>query len=82
MIKVCFFAKLREQFECDELSLEHNGITHVADVVARLVALHPSWQAELSQERCLVAVNHAMAKADTEVKSGDEVAFFPPVTGG
>ncbi|RJG48493.1 molybdopterin converting factor subunit 1 [Motilimonas pumila] len=82
MIKVCFFAKLREQFECDELSLEANNITQVKDVITQLVTLHPSWQSELKQSKCLVAVNHAMAKADTAVNSGDEVAFFPPVTGG
>lgn len=30
----------------------------------------------------LAAVNHDYARADTPVSGGDEVAFFPPVTGG
>jgi molybdopterin synthase sulfur carrier subunit len=29
-----------------------------------------------------VAVNYDMARADTPVKPGDEIALFPPVTGG
>jgi molybdopterin synthase sulfur carrier subunit len=29
-----------------------------------------------------IAVNHSLAKADTALKAGDEVAFLPPVTGG
>jgi len=42
-----------------------------------------AWAAELAPNRAVrVAVNYDMARADTPVKAGDEVAFFPPVTGG
>jgi molybdopterin synthase sulfur carrier subunit len=42
-----------------------------------------SWQTALAQGRALrVAVNQEMALPTTSVKPGDEIAFFPPVTGG
>jgi molybdopterin synthase sulfur carrier subunit len=46
------------------------------------VAGHPHWEQFLSNSKLLVAVNHQYAKADVALKTGDEVAFFPPVTGG
>jgi molybdopterin synthase sulfur carrier subunit len=42
-----------------------------------------AWQSALAQGKALrVAVNQEMAQPSTPVKSGDEIAFFPPVTGG
>ncbi|MFA6700706.1 MAG: MoaD/ThiS family protein [Thiomicrospira sp.] len=41
------------------------------------------WRETLLENRSIqVAVNHDIAHRDTELKAGDEVAFFPPVTGG
>jgi len=42
-----------------------------------------AWEAELAAEKPVrAAVNQDMAQADTVLADGDEVAFFPPVTGG
>jgi molybdopterin synthase sulfur carrier subunit len=42
-----------------------------------------AWQSALAQGKALrVAVNQEMAQATTPVRPGDDVAFFPPVTGG
>ena len=42
-----------------------------------------AWAAELAAGRAVrAAVNHELASADSPVAPGDEVAFFPPVTGG
>ncbi|MEF1220359.1 molybdopterin synthase sulfur carrier subunit, partial [Photobacterium damselae] len=40
------------------------------------------WQLALESGKLLVAVNQTICPLDTEIKDGDEVAFFPPVTGG
>ncbi len=81
MIKVVFFARVREQLGEDELSLE----TEFANVNAlreHLAARNETWAQVLTDHSLLVAVNHEMASPATALKDGDEVAFFPPVTGG
>lgn len=82
MIKVIFFAALREQLGCGEVELASNNIKTVGDVKAQLVKLNPSWQSIFENQSLLSAVNHDMGSHEETVKAGDEVAFFPPVTGG
>ncbi|NUO88053.1 MAG: MoaD/ThiS family protein, partial [Cupriavidus sp.] len=42
-----------------------------------------AWAETLAEGRALrMAVDHAVARADTALADGCEVAFFPPVTGG
>lgn len=83
MIKVLFFARLREQLNCEQLELEltDDRLT-IADVKQQLVTLHPDWQSYLQDNAILNAVNQQMANDNTSISNGDEVAFFPPVTGG
>lgn len=82
MIKVVFFAALREKLGCSEISIEHHDITNVAQVKQALTELHPKWHQPLQANAVLMAVNNDMVNAEHPVNSGDEVAFFPPVTGG
>jgi len=82
MIKVVFFAKLREQLACSELTLNDDNIATIADVKQRLSDKSAQWQQVLNSGSLLSAVNHDMVDSSHPVKSGDEVAFFPPVTGG
>ncbi|MCE2570105.1 molybdopterin converting factor subunit 1 [Motilimonas eburnea] len=82
MIKVVFFAKLRESLGTQAIELESTGISTVTDVLDTLHQRYPQWQSELVSTQLLVAINHEMAKLDSEVSSGDELALFPPVTGG
>jgi molybdopterin synthase sulfur carrier subunit len=42
-----------------------------------------SWQAAFADKRLVrIAVNQEMVSAVNPIKAGDEIAFFPPVTGG
>ncbi len=75
-IKVMFFASLREHLGKDEVSLESATPLKVLDVWQR------SSGEEIMPANLLVSVNQVYADAGTPVQSGDEVAFFPPVTGG
>jgi molybdopterin synthase sulfur carrier subunit len=82
MIKVVFFAALREQLNCSELSLSSTDLTTIADVKKQLAATDSNWQKVFANNTLLSAINHDMADDDQSIKAGDEVAFFPPVTGG
>jgi molybdopterin synthase sulfur carrier subunit len=81
---VLFFARLREVLGCERerVSLPPGPRT-VAALREHLRARGGSWEAELGARKPVrVAVNQDMAHADTPLADGDEVAFFPPVTGG
>ena len=81
MIKVLFFALVRELVGCDELSLPCDYAS--ADVLrAALSERGDKWALALESGKLLVAVNQTLVPLDTPLHDGDEVAFFPPVTGG
>lgn len=82
MINVVFFAALREQLGCSELTISSENITTVADLKQQLASKDEQWQAFFGNTSLLSAVNHELVDSEQTIKSGDEVAFFPPVTGG
>ena len=82
MIKVVFFAALREQLQCSELSLAAENIHTISDIKEQLSNKNDHWRQVFSNASLLSAVNHDMVDNAYPVKVGDEVAFFPPVTGG
>lgn len=82
MIRVLFFARLRDQLGCDALEVEAVEDDNVGKLCERLISRHPDWREPLSQEGLLMAVNQSLVKSAHPVGEGDEVAFMPPVTGG
>ena len=83
-VKVVFFAALREQLgiSTEEIDLPA-GVSTVAGLRNHLVQRGGAWQTVLADKRLVkVAVNQDMAQGGSAFKQGDEIAFFPPVTGG
>lgn len=83
-ITVLYFARLRETFgmASENMALP-DDVASLEGVRATLAARGGVWAHELAPGRAFrAAVNQDIASADTAVKAGDEVAFFPPVTGG
>ena len=81
-VKVLYFAGLREQLGTSGEDLDVKPTT-VAGLRSQLMARGGAWQSALAQGKALrVAVNQELAQPTTSIKPGDEVAFFPPVTGG
>ena len=83
-VRVLFFASLREQVGSagEEIELPA-GVTTVAGLRAHLMARGGAWGAALGDARRLrAALNQDMVKPGAALRAGDEVAFFPPVTGG
>ena len=83
-IEVLYFARLREAFDRDREQVELPGnVRDVSTLTAWLRSRGAPWELELAPGKPVrIAVNQDMAAADTPVSDGDEVAFFPPVTGG
>ena len=84
MITVLYFARLREALGTgsEELALPA-GVRDLEGLRALLVARGGPWEQELAPSRPVrAAVNQNMAVGDAQIADGDEVAFFPPVTGG
>ena len=82
MISVLFFAHLKETLDCDKLQVDASEVSNIAQLRQILSHKGQDWADNLAAGSTLVAVNQAMANEETAIKSGDEVAFFPPVTGG
>ena len=83
MITILYFAGIREKIgiakESMQLPLDVNT---VAALAVALRARGEKWAEALGAANLKVAVNQTMALPNTVVQDGDEVAFFPPVTGG
>jgi molybdopterin synthase sulfur carrier subunit len=75
-IHVRFFASLRERLDVGDQDITASAASTVAEVWQRIVGdTEPP-------ANMLVAVNMEYADMQAPVRDGDEVAFFPPVTGG
>jgi molybdopterin synthase sulfur carrier subunit len=82
MITVKFFAFLREQLGQSQIDIETQTPISINDLLSQLHAMHPSWEQILQSQSVLCAINHTLVSMESVVNVGDEVAFFPPVTGG
>ena len=84
MITILYFAWLRERTGLSEETMTlPEGTTTVADLIALLAARGPGHAAAFQNRRTVrCAVNQEFADPSAVLQAGDEVAFFPPVTGG
>jgi len=84
MIKVLFFARIREQLKVDDLSIQFSEKTKSVEGLISVIVTSHCQQSEhvLSADNVVIAVNQQIAGKDLQLTDGDEVAFFPPVTGG
>ncbi|PPK50369.1 MoaD/ThiS family protein [Marinobacter persicus] len=81
MLDVIFFGSLRERVGCDRIQFEIDQPMTVQAVIDTLLAQSEQWQ-PLVNRRMLCAVNQEVANFNAQVCPGDELALFPPVTGG
>ena len=84
MVTILYFAGLRESLGCSREQVALPGATAtVSSLVEQLRNRNERWtEAFAPGQRWRVAVNQQMADLATPLHAGDEVAFFPPVTGG
>ena len=83
-VKVLYFAALREQLGTagEEIELPA-GVSTVAALRSHLRGRGGAWERALADGKLVrMAVNQDMAPPTAAIRAGDEIAFFPPVTGG
>lgn len=83
-VKILYFASLREQLgtPAEEIELPA-GVATVAALRSHLRGRGGAWERALADGKLVrAALNQDMAPPTAALKAGDEVAFFPPVTGG
>jgi molybdopterin synthase sulfur carrier subunit len=82
MITILFFASLRDLLECEKMTLNIDSPVSVANVIEHLKNTQAEWAKAFNKTKVLCAVNQSIVNFEYVVSDGDEVAFFPPVTGG
>jgi molybdopterin converting factor subunit 1 len=75
---ILFFASLKEKLKTDKYSIDEDNIT----VLELKKKLGEALQVSYFDDGMLCAVNHEIASDTVIIKATDEVAFYPPVTGG
>jgi molybdopterin synthase sulfur carrier subunit len=83
-LKILYFASVREKVGKDAEEIElPAGVATVAALRSHLRGRGGSYENAFAEKALLrAAVNQDMVQPTAPVKAGDEVAFFPPVTGG
>ncbi len=82
MVQLKYFASIREQLQLDQEQLALNAGDTVADLLKRLQARGSIWAQVLGHPQLLCALNQEVVDPAAPVTAGDELALFPPVTGG
>ena len=84
MITILYFARLREALgKTAEQVVLPVGVGDLESLRKWLRERGGAWAEEMADDRPVrAAVNRDVAHGNTPVRDGDEVAFFPPVTGG
>ena len=83
MIKVLYFASFRELLGTGSELVDPGDLKNVGDLLSDLKGRGEKWARVFADGQVImIAVNQEMAEPATPIQDGDEVAFFPPVTGG
>lgn len=84
MLTLVFFARVKEQLDCARLQLDwDDSLASFSGLEQHLGQIKgQDWAETLTQENIIRAVNHTVVQESALLRDGDEVAFFPPVTGG
>jgi len=81
-MKILYFASFRERLKLDAETLDSAPPITGKQLLDILHSRGEHWQTVLDPDKLLFAVNQEICALDTPLDDSDEVAFFPPVTGG
>ncbi len=83
-VSILYFASFREKLNCKQETLElDEHIKTIADLKHYLARRQHAWHDIFHHDNAVLAsINQSMAKNHSILSNNDEIAFFPPVTGG
>lgn len=82
-ISILYFASLGEYLKCEnEFYPLTESTLRISDLKSKLSSRGEEWNRLQEDKNLMCAVNQTITHEDITLKAGDEVAFFPPVTGG
>ena len=82
-LKIFFFAELRERMNREFIESEFKGVKNIRELQEKLEEKFEVLRGCFADSKLIkIAINHEYRSLDAELRDGDEVAFFPPVTGG
>lgn len=81
MNKIIFFAQIRELIGVESIMFDAKQLS-VSHLLDQLSQRGDKWLLALKEATVLCAVNQVLVDSQYIIQVGDEIAFFPPVTGG
>lgn len=84
MLTIHYFASIRETLNSNEEQFElPSHVSSVSDLIDHLLLLHPHFESVFrGDNKVLIAVNQTIVNSTHALSASDEIAFFPPMTGG
>jgi len=84
MLKVLFFARIREELGCAALDVPWEAGAQDLEALRERLCRDggATWREVLGQDNLVRAINQQVVQGNPLLADGDEVAFFPPMTGG
>jgi sulfur-carrier protein len=83
MLKLCYFASVREQVGKTEENITLPAeITTVGELSMFLADRGEAWKILADSKSVLIAVNQQVSSREQVLLGSEEIAFFPPMTGG
>ncbi|EXJ09565.1 cyclic pyranopterin monophosphate synthase MoaC [Nitrincola nitratireducens] len=84
LLRIVFFADIKEKLKTESLDLNPSDLTGktIDDIISHLSEKGDIWKTTLNEKNILCAVNKQLVKRNHVINPSDEIAFFPPVTGG
>ena len=81
-MKIIYFAWIKDITNFPEEFLDSNEIKNLESLKKYIVSKYPNLKKHLDQEILRFAVNQEYIVENIDLKKNDEIAVFPPVSGG